>query len=84
MTTQTYEAVFQNGAFRPVRPVSPALCEGQQVRIVVEVEETKSVLDLAGEVYAALSGEEIEEVEQIALDRRDFFAPPTPFHLEAV
>ncbi len=78
MTIRTYEAVFQNGAFRPVEPVSSAISEGQQVRLVVEVEETKSVLDLAGEVYADLSDEEVKEVEKIALERRDFFAAPTP------
>lgn len=78
MTTQVYEAIFQNGAFRPVQAVSAAISEGQQVRLVVEIEERKNVLDLAGEVYVDLSKKEVEEVEKIALERRDFFAAPAP------
>lgn len=70
MATQIYEAIFQNGAFRPVRPVS-SIAEGQQVRLVVEVEE--DVLNLAADVYEGLSDDEINEVEKIALARRDFF-----------
>lgn len=73
MTTQVYEAIFQNGAFRPVGPVSAAIAEGQQVRLVVEVEENQDVLSLAAGVYEGLNEEEVKEVEQIALDRRHFF-----------
>ena len=72
MTTQICEAVFQNGAFRPVQPVSPALAEGQHVRLVVEVED-KDILSLATGVYEGLSDADVKEVEQIAFDRRDFF-----------
>ena len=72
MTTQVCEAVFQNGAFRPVRPISTAIAEGQHVRLVVEVEEN-DILTLATDVYEGLSEAEIKDVEQIALERRDFF-----------
>ncbi len=72
MTTQVYEAVFQNGAFRPVQPISTVLAEGQHVRLVVEVEDN-DILSLATGVYEGLSDAEVKEVEQIALDRRDFF-----------
>ncbi len=78
MTTQIYEAVFQDGAFRPVRPVSAGIAEGQQVRLVIEVGEERDVLDLAADVYAGLSEDEVNEVEQIAFDRRDFFGRATP------
>lgn len=71
MSTQVYEAIFQNGAFRPVRPVS--IAEGQHVRLIIEVEEKPNVLELAARVYEDLSEDEVREIEHIALDRRDFF-----------
>ncbi len=74
MTTQVCEAVFQNGAFRPVQPISAALAEGQHVRLVVEVEDNDNdILSLATGVYEGLSDAGVKEVEEIALDRRDFF-----------
>ena len=72
MTTQVCEAIFQDGVFRPVRPIAAALTEGQHVRLVVEVED-KDVLSLATAVYQGLSDAEVQEVEHIALERRDFF-----------
>jgi predicted DNA-binding antitoxin AbrB/MazE fold protein len=72
MTTQICEAVFQNGVFRPVEPISAELAEGQHVRLVVEVEDN-DILSLATGVYDGLSDAEVNEVEQIALDRRNFF-----------
>lgn len=72
MTTEVYDAVYQNGAFRPVRPVAASFLEGQHVRLVVEVEEP-DILDLAMGVYEGLTEDEVTEIEQIALERRDFF-----------
>lgn len=72
MTTQICEAVFQNGAFCPVQPISSKFTEGQHVRLVVEVEDA-DILSLATGVYDGLSDAEVEDVESIALDRRDFF-----------
>jgi hypothetical protein len=41
---------------------------------VVETEESPdAILALAASVYAGLSAQDITEVEQIALQRRDFF-----------
>lgn len=76
MTTQTLDAVFQNGAFHPLSP-SPVWSEGQQVRLIVEAPET-DVLILAGEVFEGLSQEEQAEVERIALKRGDFFEASAP------
>lgn len=75
MTTQICEAVFQNGAFRPVQPITTNLVEGQHVRLVVEMEDN-DILSLATGVYEGLSDADVKEVEQIALDRRDFFEKP--------
>ena len=67
-----YDAVFQDGTFRLVRPLAVSLSEGQHVRLVVEVAE-KNVLDLAGSVYQGLTDDEVTEIEKVAFDRRDFF-----------
>lgn len=72
MATEIYDAVFQDGTFRPVRPVAVSLLEGQHVRLVVEVAE-QNVLDLAGSVYEGLTDGEVTEIEKIALERREFF-----------
>ena len=72
MTTQTVEAIFQNGTFCPISKI-PVIAEGQQVRLVVEVEEVEpDVLTLVGAVFEGLSEEEISDVERIALDRGHF------------
>lgn len=76
MITQVCEAVFQNGAFRPVQPVPAVLAEGQHVRLVVEIEDN-DILDLATGVYEGLSDAEVSEIEQIAFHRRDFFGKAT-------
>lgn len=70
MRMQVIEAVFEAGTFKPIRPLKPALAEGQRVRIVVELpEESASLLDLATRVYEGLSEQEMAEVEEIALSR---------------
>ncbi len=70
--TQTCEALFENGVFRPLHLPQP-ISEGQHVRLIVEAAELEDVLELAARVYEGLSEEQIAEVEKIALDRRDFF-----------
>lgn len=76
MTTQTLDAVFRDGAFLPLSTPS-TLVEGQQVRLIVEVEEP-DVLALAGAVFEGLSEAEVNDVERIALERREFFQKETP------
>jgi len=74
MTTETIDAIFEHGTFRLVRPPTIPLRDGQRVRLVVETEESPdAILALAANVYAGLSPQDITEVEQIALQRRDFF-----------
>ncbi|MGF1471651.1 MAG: antitoxin family protein [Rubrobacteraceae bacterium] len=76
---QALEAVFEDGKFRLLeKPVFP-LRDGQHVRLTVETETTlEDVLELAGQVYAGLSEEEVDDVERIALDRRAFFSDREP------
>jgi predicted DNA-binding antitoxin AbrB/MazE fold protein len=74
MATQTVDAIFEHGTFRLVQPLPVSLQDGQRVRLVIETTESpETILALAANVYAGLSPQEINEVEQIALQRRDFF-----------
>lgn len=71
---ETLDAVFEDGKFRLLEAPDIPLSQGQRVRITFEAEaEHGDVLALAEAVYGGLSGEEVEEVEKIALDRRAFF-----------
>jgi predicted DNA-binding antitoxin AbrB/MazE fold protein len=74
--TQICEAIYENGLFRPIAPVEPALPEGQHVRLVVETSASGEILSLAASVYDGLSPDEVDEVEHIALDRSSFFMRP--------
>jgi predicted DNA-binding antitoxin AbrB/MazE fold protein len=71
MTIGACEAVYENGVFRPVA-ASPQLAEGQRVRLIVEP-ANETTLDLAAKVYQGLTEEQVDEIEQIALDRKPFF-----------
>ena len=71
---QTLEAVYENGVFRPLEKIEMA--EGQLVRLIVET-LPEDLLELAAQVYEGLSDKEIDEIEQIALDRRPFFGERT-------
>jgi predicted DNA-binding antitoxin AbrB/MazE fold protein len=74
MATQTVDAIFEHGAFRSVQPLPVSPQDGQRVRLVIETNESpEAILALAADVNAGLSPQEIHEVEQIALQRRDFF-----------
>jgi len=73
--TQTIEAVYQNGMFKPLAPVSEEVAEGETVTITIGDKKfsPEAYIALAKKVYDGLSDEEIEEIEKIALDRSNFF-----------
>ncbi len=73
--TQTIEAVYQNGTFRPLKALSPDFIEGETVRLTVTDKKLspEEMLSLAGQVYEGLSETDIDEIEKIALDRSNFF-----------
>jgi len=75
MTTQELDAIYENGAFRPVGDANIRLPDGTRVRLSVKSVEAASadVLTLAAAVYAGLSEADIVEIEQIANDRSHFF-----------
>jgi predicted DNA-binding antitoxin AbrB/MazE fold protein len=68
--SQTLEAVFEDGTFKPVGNGSLPFSEGHRVQLTVEVpaETQDDLLGLAGRVYEGLSDKDIDEVERIALD----------------
>lgn len=73
--TQTLEAIFEDGGFKPVEKDSLPFLEGQRVKLTVEIpsESNGNLVELAGQVYEGLSNEDINEVEGLALDRSKFF-----------
>lgn len=73
--TQTIEAIFQDGMFKPLTPISDEIAEGETVEITIKEKRLSpdEMLELAGQVYEGLSEEDIEEIERIALDRSNFF-----------
>lgn len=79
MIKQTFGAVFENGVSRPLAPLDVPISEGQQVRLVTEAPESpEEILELVMHIYDNLSEEQIEEIEQIILNRRDFFGDRAP------
>jgi len=67
------DAIYENGIFRPMQPDTIGISEGQRVRITVDDETEPESLKLATCVYDGLSDEDIDEIEQIALERSHFF-----------
>ncbi len=77
MVKQMIDAIYENGAFRPLAPLNTPLEEGQKVRLVIETPlSPKEMTELATSVYEGLSEEDITEIERIALDRSNFRSKP--------
>jgi predicted DNA-binding antitoxin AbrB/MazE fold protein len=55
--TQTLEAVFKDGSFKPLNNGSPPFAEGQRVKLTVEapVETHDDLIELAAQVYDGLT-----------------------------
>ncbi len=68
--TQTLNAVFEGGSFKPVDNGSLPFVEGQRVKLTVEVppEANGDLLGLAGQVYQGLSDKDIDEAPEFILD----------------
>lgn len=76
--TQTIEAIYQNGIFKPLNPISEEITEGEKVKLVVKKEEVNPIMKLAENFYEGLSEDDIDEIENIALDRSNFFGNRKP------
>ncbi len=64
------DAIYENGVFRPVQDQTLGITEGQRVRLTIADETVPDPLRLATSVYEGLSEDDVDEIEQIALDRR--------------
>ena len=74
MTTQTIDAVFENGVFRVLTPERLELSDGQHVRLQVESRPSaQEILDAAAACYEGWSEEEIDEFERTFLRRGSMF-----------
>ena len=68
------EAVYEQGAFRPVGPVAPSLHEGQRVRLMVEsVDAGAAYLQMVTHVLDGLSEEERDAIDDLTRRRTRFF-----------
>ena len=70
---QVIDAIYENGIFRPVQSNIIGISEGTYVRITVDDETEPESLKLATCVYDGFSDEDINEIEQIAFNRSNFF-----------
>ncbi len=72
---QTIEAIYQNGMFKPITPISEDFEDGETVEITIKEKRLSpdEMLELAGKVYEGLSEEDINEIERVAFDRSNFF-----------
>ncbi len=71
--SQTIDAIYENGTFKPIEPHKVHISEGQRVKLVVAEQVLPEPLRLAARVYEGLSVKDIDEIEDIALDRNHFF-----------
>ncbi len=75
--TKNVDAIYEDGAFRPIESDVLSLKDGARVRLTVEQvtdDSEANVLDLAARVYAGLSDEDVAEIEKVATERSDFFS----------
>lgn len=70
---QVIDAIYENGSFKPIEPSKVHVAEGQRVKLVITERALPEPLRLAAQIYEGLSGQEIDEIEKIALDRSHFF-----------
>jgi predicted DNA-binding antitoxin AbrB/MazE fold protein len=70
---QTIEAIYEDGVFKPVNPVSNKIEDGEKVRITIKTtdKEEESGLSLTEKYFKGLSEEDIEKVITHALEVSD-------------
>ena len=74
MITQTIDAIYEDGVFRPITDIKIAIPKGRRIKLQVEaLDSPEDCLTLATQVYDGLSEEEIKEIEAIALNRGELF-----------
>ncbi len=76
---QTLDAIYEDGVFKPTTQLE--IPNGQQVRLEVETLSNPSIDDvlfIAAQVYEGLTDQDVNEVEQAAFQRSDFFGEHRP------
>lgn len=71
---ETVNAIYENGLFKPLNDIH--ISNGMKVKLIIESDNEDSIddiLSIATGVYEGLSDKDIEEVEEIAFDRKDLF-----------
>ena len=72
---QPIDAIYEHGTFRVLDADTVKMPEGQRVRLTAEpVDTPQSGVDMLIHLYDGLSDEEIDEIEKIIFDKRDFFS----------
>lgn len=68
--TQTLEAVYENGMFRPLQPVGQQIKEGEKVRLQVHtVSAALHAIEELMHIFDGLTEEEIREIEKAVVRR---------------
>jgi predicted DNA-binding antitoxin AbrB/MazE fold protein len=72
--SETLDAIFEDGAFRPLSPAKVPLSQGQSVTLIIEtpVRESQDLIALAAKVYDGLTDKQIDAIELITLDRSNW------------
>lgn len=70
--TKTVDAIYEDGIFKPIDPIN--IPEHKRVTLIIEEKQQESadILSLAANVYSGLSSQNIEAVEELAIDRSNF------------
>jgi predicted DNA-binding antitoxin AbrB/MazE fold protein len=76
MESTPIDAIYENGLFRPVQPLSNPIPDGEHVRLRIEEPSGKTILEQAWRVYDGLTPDDVADVERIGLQRNSFFEPP--------
>ncbi len=78
--SQTVEAIYQNGMFKPIKPMLEEISEGEKVIINIKSKEENAneIMKLAENFYEGMSEKDINEVEKVMLDRSNFFGGRKP------
>ena len=73
--SQTIEAIYQNGMFKPLNPVPEEITEGKEVILNIKTREESAneIMKAAENFYEGLSDSDIAEIENVMLDRSNFF-----------
>ena len=74
---QTIKARYHNGVLKPLEPL--ALPDEAEVQLTIDTAASATVdeiLERAGRVYQGLTGEQIAQVDSVALDQGGFFREP--------